>query len=218
MSRKGGKERSREQKLKDQAEIAQHYLQGQTQYHIAHVLGLSQAQISLDLQAVRQAWLDSSLRDFNEQKAQELAKIAHLEEVAWSAWEKSSRGDPGDPRFMNVIQWCITMRCKLLGLDEVMKEDGKKVKIDKWGPIGPVERASRIAEIMHAAEQRMLEAKAAATGTPEPSRPSVDIPPDCEEIEVEGPPIHMCNGRTNGNGNGQSAGSGGGARSRAGVE
>ena len=79
MSRKGGKERSREQKLKDQAEIAQHYLQGQTQYHIAHVLGLSQAQISLDLQAVRQAWLDSSLRDFNEQKAQELAKIAHLE-------------------------------------------------------------------------------------------------------------------------------------------
>ena len=81
--------------------------------------------------------------DINEAKARELAKIDNLETEYWTAWEKSKEdykqkstkakgtGEVaitlekttkevivyGDPRFLAGIQWCISKRCDIIGID-----------------------------------------------------------------------------------------------------
>jgi len=59
------------------------------QEQIAASYGLSQAQISKDLAAIRAAWLASAVRDFDTAKAQELAKIDEVERAAWDGWRRS---------------------------------------------------------------------------------------------------------------------------------
>lgn len=71
-------------------EVARRYLQGETQAEIARVYNLSQGQISLDLKAIRAAWLASAIRDFDAAKAQELAKIDEVERAAWEGWKRSA--------------------------------------------------------------------------------------------------------------------------------
>jgi hypothetical protein len=141
MSR-GRKGRSPDQIRKDRVEIAGLYLQGWTQAEIGAKLGLSRQQIGYDLAAVRQEWLRSTLVNFDAKKAEELARIDRLEREYWAAWEKSRNGhetttteqtttpqgerskaairredQPGDPRYLAGVQWCIEQRCKVLGLN-----------------------------------------------------------------------------------------------------
>ena len=128
----------REQNL---VEIARRYLHGMSQMEIADELGLSQSQISRDLKVLHERWMKSSLVDLNEAKARELARIDNLEREYWDAW-RDSRGErletntkqiaggandrkevsikkvklEGNPDFLTGIQWCIEMRCKILGI------------------------------------------------------------------------------------------------------
>jgi len=121
-------------------EVAALYLAGKYQSEIARLIGISQQQVSHDLQAVHRAWLASSLRDFDAAKAQELAKIDAAEREYWAAWERSQQprevtttreadGDAprtetsrrrehpvGDPRFLDGVLKCIEKRCDMLGL------------------------------------------------------------------------------------------------------
>ena len=120
--------------------IAERYLRGEYQTTIAADLGINQAQVSRDLKAIRQAWLASQIRDFDAAKAQELAKIDHVEAAAWVAWARSTadketiireadanqkpkkavrrtEGQAGDATFLRVVLDCIERRCKILGLD-----------------------------------------------------------------------------------------------------
>jgi hypothetical protein len=121
-------------------EVAALYLSGKYQSEIARLIGVSQQQVSHDLQAVQRAWLASSIRDFDAAKAEQLAKIDAVERAAWGAWERSveprdvvmtkevsgdfprtetttRREQPvGDPRFLERIQKCIEQRCDILGL------------------------------------------------------------------------------------------------------
>jgi hypothetical protein len=71
--------------------VADAYLRGQSQDRIAQQENVSQAQISRDLATIREDWKQSSIMDFNERKAQELAKIDAVETTAWAAWEKSCK-------------------------------------------------------------------------------------------------------------------------------
>lgn len=94
------------------------------------------------------AWRNEYLGSVDALKAREIAKIAMLEQTAWLAWEKSlekriktfteksedsvnkkainssakvKREEVdalGDFRYLQVIQWCITERVKILGLAE----------------------------------------------------------------------------------------------------
>lgn len=127
-------------------DVARRYLQGQTQSEIADVFGVSQAQISKDLAAIRAAWLASAVRDFDALKAQELAKIDAVEREYWLAWERSKKdkeisvqeggevdpqtrkprikkvvmrkeGQAGNPAFLAGVLTCIERRCAILGLD-----------------------------------------------------------------------------------------------------
>lgn len=132
------------QRQKDRAETANLYLQGWLQADIAEKQGVTQQAISDDLKAIRKQWLASSLRDFDEARSQELAKIDNLEITYWQAWQRSiepkkietaktvnaesgrrdeasvrEEGRDGEPRYLAGVQWCIERRCKLLGLDEI---------------------------------------------------------------------------------------------------
>jgi hypothetical protein len=75
--------------LERRVAVAQQYLQGEQQYVIARNLKVSQSQISLDLKALRQAWLASALRDFDALKAEQLAKLDVIEREAFLAWAQS---------------------------------------------------------------------------------------------------------------------------------
>lgn len=122
------------------AEVARHYLQGEPQHAIADALGICLGQVGRDLSALQAQWIQSASSSFAERRAQELAKIDHMEREAWQAWERSKRergvtssakttGDTtrvtaavrkedrvGDTEFLKVVQWCISMRCELLGV------------------------------------------------------------------------------------------------------
>lgn len=122
--------------------IARFYLQGLTQDEIARRENSTQPTISKDLKAIRTAWREGAVRDFDAAREQELDKIDHLERVYWQAWDRSCQdktrsrtkrrtGGPavqdeaglereqrdGNPAYLDGVQWCIERRCKLLGLD-----------------------------------------------------------------------------------------------------
>lgn len=118
------------------------YFQGILQAEIAQRVGVSQQQVSYDLKELQKRWQASALVDINEHKAKELGRIDRLEVTYWEAWERSlkdaetttqkaveagdqtrkeatkvAKGQAGDPRFLAGVQWCITKRCDVLGLE-----------------------------------------------------------------------------------------------------
>lgn len=142
--------RTKVQREKDLQQIAEMYLSGRTQADIGNILGLTQQTISNDLKALQQRWLESSVRDFDELRAEQLAKIDRLEAEYWAAWDRSKRpktrkgkkskttsgplGDSdessvvveerdGNPAWLAGVDKCIERRCKLLGLDAPTKAD-----------------------------------------------------------------------------------------------
>jgi len=137
--------RSKSQLARDRRRIAELYLEGWLQADIAGEVGLSQSTVSNDLKALHAEWLKSSLIDFDEAKAREIAKVDKLEREYYAAWRRSCedaetvrqegkppeegekdqpdkvvrtrKGQAGDPRFLAGVQWCIEKRCKILGID-----------------------------------------------------------------------------------------------------
>jgi len=158
---------------RDRQQIADWYLQGLTQAVIAERINsdpereytLTQQTISNDIRRIQELWLKSSLRDFDEMKAQELAKIDRLEREYWRGWEqscqdaetvrqegdakgvdkivKTAKGQAGDPRFLAGVMSCIEKRCKILGIEAAQKldvtSDGKALVLTYSGNVDPDE-------------------------------------------------------------------------------
>lgn len=148
-------EDAREQQL---AEVASRYVRGMSQWKIGQELGVTQQQVSYDLKIIRQRWLESSIRDFDEARAIEVAKIDDCEREFRAAWERSQRikqitnskrkegmgasteagvrkeEQVGDPRFMDGILKCINMRCELLGLNAAKKISVLDADGNSYGP------------------------------------------------------------------------------------
>lgn len=124
--------------LERRRNVAARYLRGEPQYIIARAFEVDAGTISRDLTAIRNDWMLSALRDFDAAKAQELAKIDEVERAAWMGWSKSqenaetlqarmkssgsetsktTKGQAGNPRFLQVILDCIARRCAILGID-----------------------------------------------------------------------------------------------------
>ena len=119
---------------------------------IAEVLNVSVQYVGRQLKQIKDAWLESTLVDFNRRQNQELARIDALEAEYWSAWEGSKSDETrealeyvdedsimrlsrkrletikknGTSSFLQGIQWCIEQRCKILGLHAP-----KEIKIDQ---------------------------------------------------------------------------------------
>ncbi len=132
------------------ARVARAYCRGESQVAIAAAEQVAQSTVSTDLKWIRAEWLRSLLQDFGARKAEELAKLDHLESVAWQAWERSCqdaetlharteqangqpgrtvtektvKGQSGDPRFLEQVFRCIDARCKVLGLFEEQQGQG----------------------------------------------------------------------------------------------
>ncbi len=150
-------------------QIATMYLRGDYQSAIAQALGIDQATVSRDLKALRAAWLQSAVRDFDAARAEELAKIDQVEAEYWGAWERSKKdkeiavqetdgtqdertkrprikkamlrkeGQSGNPAYLAGILTCIDKRCQILGLDAP-----KRFVID-WDKLTP-EQVDRLAK------------------------------------------------------------------------
>lgn len=139
-----GPKRTKFEREANLVEIKDAYLRGDTQMVIAARLGLSQAQISMDLATIQRRWRESSLVDINEARQRELERIDAMEREYWQAWEASKgeqqrstasqAGDTkraqivkfesaGDPRFLAGVQWCVEQRCKILGLHAAVKSE-----------------------------------------------------------------------------------------------
>lgn len=128
MGRMTGIKRTKVQREQDLAEIAAQYLSGKYQHQIAEWLGqnrpytLSQQQVSHDIKEIQRRWLESSLRDFDVLRAEQVAKLDELERDHRGAWLRSIEADTiGDPRFLAGIERCIVRRCQILGLNAPTK-------------------------------------------------------------------------------------------------
>lgn len=136
--------RTKAQVQSDRIEVARLYLQGKFQHEIATVLEVSQQQVSFDLKAVQAQWRDMPAAKIDELKNKELARIDQLERTYWEAWVDSKKakettstakeGDRlkvgkrseqrnGNPQYLAGVQWCITTRCKILGLDAIRNDE-----------------------------------------------------------------------------------------------
>ncbi|MBD1847493.1 HTH domain-containing protein [Cyanobacteria bacterium FACHB-63] len=85
----GKHNRSKIQRDRDLATIAELRLKGWTQQQIADYLEVNQATISRDLKALEQQWKESSLRDFDAERGMQLDRLELLEREYWQAWERS---------------------------------------------------------------------------------------------------------------------------------
>lgn len=134
------KTKTRTEREEHLSKVADFYCKGWRQCNIAQELGVDPSQISYDLRILRGRWERASTHKIDRYKAQELAKIDHLEREYWDAWKRSKQAGlkiskkrevngrmvtdtqqaenpPGNPRFLDGVQWCIERRCKILGID-----------------------------------------------------------------------------------------------------
>lgn len=129
---------------------------------------LSRQMISYDLARIQEQWRHSALVKLDEAKAQELAKVDRLEREYWDAWARSCedaetqriegtpprgegdrptaarlittrKGQAGDPRFLQGVQWCIERRCKILGIDAPQRAEFGPIRVILDGNIAPDE-------------------------------------------------------------------------------
>lgn len=120
------------------------YLEGKSMAVIGKELGVSAMTICRDIAAIREAHKDEFIHEYSIWKDRELARLDKVEAEAWDAWERSKRdaemvrttsgpdgittvsetkGQYGDPRFLNIFNSCIDQRCKILGLHAPKKTD-----------------------------------------------------------------------------------------------
>jgi len=75
----------------DRVRIAELYIKGVYQSVIAAELGLDQSQISRDLKAIQKQWVENTTLDLDHFKGKEIAKIDHVERVAWADYARSKQ-------------------------------------------------------------------------------------------------------------------------------
>ena len=140
------------QRVADQQGIVRLYLKQKSHREIAQTLNVSVQYVGRQLKQIKDAWLESTLVDFNRRQNQELARIDALEAEYWTAWEGSKADESrealeyvdedsimrlsrkrletikknGTSSFLQGIQWCIEQRCKIMGLHA-----HKEIKIDQ---------------------------------------------------------------------------------------
>lgn len=99
------------------------YLRGRRQWQIAEQIGICQQMVCHDLKEIRKRWRESTIRDFDELRSEQLEKIDTVESEYWAGFERSQskRHPSGNPSFLAGVERCIERRCKLLGLDAPQK-------------------------------------------------------------------------------------------------
>ena len=120
--------------------VADMYLTGSPQSTIAEKVGVSRQMVGAYLKKLQARWQAQANEAIDARKARELARLDRLEREYWLGWERSqrdaetvkqkqigkgelakiqaekvSRGQAGDPRYLEGIMGCIEMRLKVVG-------------------------------------------------------------------------------------------------------
>lgn len=136
------------------------------------------------LRDIREAWRDRAILDYSRRQAEELARIDVVEEEAWSGWRRSQEAErterthlgedeagrsfsqtttrDGTTKFLEVIQWCVEQRCKIIGLyapKELRVEQHQSSDSDGVAEMNRDE----LTAILSAASQRLAHRHAKAT-------------------------------------------------------
>lgn len=77
------------ERKRDYERTTELYLKGWRQVDIAKEMGVSQQQISSDLQVIQKKWAEQSINSMNEIKMRELDRIDTLEREYWKSWDIS---------------------------------------------------------------------------------------------------------------------------------
>lgn len=130
--------RNPQEKEQSLATLARMFCRGVSQVKMAATLEVSRHQVQKDINVLLCRWGKDEAENT---RTKELARICHLEQTYWTAWEESIKrrvrikkakrtGDrgssnldetwtehrDGNVEFLRGVQWCIDMRCKILGL------------------------------------------------------------------------------------------------------
>lgn len=135
--------------------VADLFLQGLTQNQIAAIVGVSQGRVSTDLKAMRERWREDYTQTIHDLKLRQIAELDRVAREAWSEWEKSkgqrkkaSRTEAGgearvyteivdqcgDPQYLTQIREVISQRCKILGIQEGVTNNGPTFSVTVNNP------------------------------------------------------------------------------------
>jgi hypothetical protein len=186
--------------LERRREVARRYSRGEAQWEIARALRVNAATVTRDLDAVRKEWRAEALGDLGKVVAEQLARIDECERQAWAGWAKSqenaetlrarkrgdvaetekvSKGQAGDPRFLDVVLRCIERRCKLLGVEPPAQRN-QSLHLHLAG-LSDDEIEKRIAELQGRAT-RAPEGEGAAPDGPAPAPGPARLPVGLREL------------------------------------
>lgn len=90
--RKGNPRNNRAIIERRQQRVGDLYCEWKTQWQIAHILKVSQATVALDLKAIKKKWTECAVMKYGDRKAEEIAKVDHLEALALKSYHRSCRG------------------------------------------------------------------------------------------------------------------------------
>lgn len=169
------------------------YLKGFNILQIADKLGVSNGLVGKAMQEIHQRWVQNQITNIGIYKARELERLALLEAEYWAAWEKSKngqnkiissklkrqtmRGDstettdarefldiPGDPRYLEGVVKCATLRSKILGLEEATKIEysgsiNHSYSIETRGKMTEDERLEGAMRFIESLEESTIEEK-----------------------------------------------------------
>lgn len=139
------KARTPSERRRDLLAMSELFLLGWTQYEIANYMDLSRVNAEKDMAAIRNMWREYVASNYDRAKADELARLYHIEKMALEAFYESKENaetitedEPliseegevtkgrrkkktqgtggGDPRFLEVARSAVAERCKILGL------------------------------------------------------------------------------------------------------
>jgi hypothetical protein len=160
-----GPKRTEEEAFRDRADIARLRLEGLTQSKIAAEISslrdytISPATVCNDLKEVRSAWMRTSVENYEQTRAIELARLDQEERFAIAGWERSLRskvskkertrtgtndGKPfeefmqetdeevrdGNPIYLARLESIRERRCKILGFGAHQRSENINVAIE----------------------------------------------------------------------------------------
>lgn len=129
---------------------------------------LSRQQVGYDLRKLAKMWEAEAIAELDAHKSKILAEVRHLQREYWDAWARSCedaetqriegapprgdsdkptaaklvttrKGQAGDPRFLQGVQWCIERRCKILGVDAPQRAEFGPIRVILDGNVTPDE-------------------------------------------------------------------------------
>uniref|UniRef100_A0A6M3J0I5 Putative DNA binding, helix-turn-helix domain containing protein n=1 Tax=viral metagenome TaxID=1070528 RepID=A0A6M3J0I5_9ZZZZ len=184
--------RGQRRQTEDRNRIARLYKEGRPQAEIADALGLTPQQVRADLVALHRLWLQTGLLDLDEARGKELVRLDRLEVEYWTGWRESqkddqtvteaddsqlgvkktvrTRGQAGNPAFLQGVMECVRERCKILGLYAPERHVVSNKGADVPGNYDPkAELRIRLTQF----SERTLEVSAVRQDRPDPDVPEV---------------------------------------------